>query len=101
MSCEPSGVLVRRDFGSVGLEYVRAYLESNEGFGKQLGRLLLDHHEIEKGTAWAYVPDPVLALRGDIALTDFESGGVDPTNGPSWPSIFEACSPRSTRQIRR
>ena len=67
-----SAVLVRRDLGPEGISYVTSYLQSNEEFGKQLGRLLLAAQRIEAGIAWAFVPSPMPARRAP--LTDFETG---------------------------
>ena len=58
-----SAVLVRRDLGPEGISYVTSYLQSNEEFGKQLGRLLLAAQRIEAGIAWAFVPSPMPARR--------------------------------------
>jgi hypothetical protein len=72
--------LVRHEFGPEGTTYLRSYLESNERFGKQLGRLLLTHHDLDRGTVWAFVPaDSPLDRR-----TAFEEGGLSPARVPSW-----------------
>ncbi len=57
---------------------MRSYLESNQAFGKKLGRLLVAHHDLDRGTAWAFVP-------GDSPMdrrTAFEEGGLRPASEP-------------------
>ena len=78
-----STVLVRQDLGSEGTSYVTAYLQANTEFGKQLGRLLLATHDIEAGTAWAFVPSPVPKARR-APLTDFETGGLVSRREGTW-----------------
>jgi hypothetical protein len=56
---------------------VRSYLESNQRFGKRLGRLLLERYEIELGRTWALVP----ANAAPDSLVNFESS-VFPPAGP-------------------
>lgn len=70
--------MVRHEFGPEGPAYLRSYLQSNEGFGKRLGRLLLERHEIESGTTWALVP----ANATPDSLVNFESG-IFPPAGPA------------------
>jgi hypothetical protein len=73
-------MLARHEFGPEGVAYLRSYLEANEAFGKRLGRLLLTHHDIERGTAWAFVPVDSPAE----SWTDFESGGLFRKVDPTW-----------------
>jgi hypothetical protein len=65
-------VLIRHQFGSEGHAYLRSYLEANEAFGKRLGRLLLTHHDIDRGRMWAFVPADSLPEH----RTDFARGGL-------------------------
>lgn len=83
-----SAVLVRRDLGPEGISYVTSYLQSNEEFGKQLGRLLLAAQRIEAGIAWAFVPSPMPA-RG-APLTDFETGGLVSRREGTWSAQVQA-----------
>lgn len=71
--------LVRHEFGPEGTAYVRSYLESNEAFGKKLGRLLVTHHDLDQGTAWAFVPAESPMDR----RTAFEYGGLRPASVPN------------------
>ncbi|HEV3408110.1 MAG TPA: hypothetical protein VG079_05420 [Gaiellaceae bacterium] len=80
---------------------MRSYLESNERFGKQLGRLLLAHHDLDRGTAWAFVPaDSPLDRR-----TAFEEGGLSPARAPSWQEhvvgwlLDQLRQPSATRRV--
>jgi hypothetical protein len=73
-------MLARHEFGPEGTAYVRSYLESNESMGKRLGRMLLAHHDLDQGIAWAFVPvDSPLDDR-----TAFEEGGLSPASAPTW-----------------
>jgi hypothetical protein len=66
-------MLVRHDLGEEAKDYVRSYLEANGAFGKLLGPLLLQAHEIDGGVAWAFVPNPLPPERV-APLTNFEDG---------------------------
>jgi hypothetical protein len=72
-------MLVRRDLGTEGGDYVRAYLVANRACGKMLGDLLL-RRDIGSGSAWALVPSDV-ELKLPYA---FEAGGVSPRRDPTW-----------------
>lgn len=75
---DPNAVpLIKHRFGREGAAYIRSYLESNERFGHRLGRLLLDHHDVECGVTWALVPTDVPPEK----LADFEEG-IFPSAGP-------------------
>jgi hypothetical protein len=70
----------RHEFGPEGHEYVRRYLESGADFGKRLGALLLEHHDVERGTVWAFARVDGAAEK----LAEFETGGVFPKRDPHW-----------------
>jgi hypothetical protein len=82
-------VLVRRDLGLEGLDYVGAYLAMNGEFGKQFGPLLLASQDLESGSVWAFVPAALPAGR-TAPLTAFEAGGLTPKHDPSWRDLMTA-----------
>ena len=70
----------RHQFGPEGHAYVRRYLESGARFEKRLGALLLDHHDVDGGSVWAFV-------RADSPpekLAAFETGRLFPKGDPDW-----------------
>lgn len=76
-------MLVVQDLGVAGASYVRRYLEANSGFGKQLGKLLLDRFDVALGSVWAFVPHPLPSER-KAGVTDFEAGGLLLGKGERW-----------------
>jgi hypothetical protein len=81
-------MIVRHDFGGVGIAYVRRYLECNREFGKLLGVSLLERFDLGRGSAWAFVPEAAETELGP-RLTEFEHGWVDPKADPSWRPTFD------------
>ena len=70
----------RHQFGPEGHAYVRRYLESGARFEKRLGALLLDHHDVDGGSVWAFV-------RADSPpekLAAHETGRLFPKGDPDW-----------------
>lgn len=72
---------VCHEFGPEGVAYLREYLDANDGFGKRLGRLLLNTRAFEAGTTSAFVPSES-SLQQRV---NFHHGGLFPGAGRGEP----------------